>query len=231
MSELQSQLARPNLTAIVGRAVGSRQAVRIASLRRGASEVQPIGMACTRVTVQSCVRFLVQASLFDKSVLDPDRSVPPIRKRGALPDDVKPRSKNCTQHNRFTLHANTYIAPLDRKGLEKMIRYLCRSALATERLELLENDELVRLRLKTPWRDGTTGKPARRRRPGGDTREARRTGAAGSGSGRIPLPRPPRPLCGLRLQVFAAGELAGAETEAAEVQEGSGRRRGRVRAR
>jgi hypothetical protein len=60
------------------------------------------------------------------------------------------------QHNQFTLHANTYIAPLDRKGLEKMIRYLCRPALATERVELLENDEVVRLRLKTPWRDGTT---------------------------------------------------------------------------
>ena len=99
---------------------------------------------------------ILQASLFDRSVLDPDRSVPPIRERGALPDDVKPRSKNCTQHNQFTLHANTYIAPLDRKGLEKMIRYLCRPALAMHRVELLENDEVVRLQLKTPWRDGTT---------------------------------------------------------------------------
>ncbi len=82
--------------------------------------------------------------------------MPPIRERGALPDDVKPRSTNCSQHNDFTLHANTYIAPLDRKGLEKMIRYLCRPALATHRVELLENDEVVRLKLKTPWRDGTT---------------------------------------------------------------------------
>ena len=99
---------------------------------------------------------IIQASLFDKSVLDPDRSVPPIRERGCLPDDVRPKSKNCIQHNQFTLHANTYIAPLDRKGLEKMIRYLCRPALATDRVELLENDAVVRLRLKTPWRDGTT---------------------------------------------------------------------------
>ncbi len=106
--------------------------------------------------------------------------MPPIRERGGLPDDVKPRSKNCTQHNQFTLHANTYIAPLDRKGLEKMIRYLCRPALATHRVELLENDEVVRLKLKTPWRDGTTGKSGRRRILGGDTREAHRTGAAGS---------------------------------------------------
>ena len=99
---------------------------------------------------------IIQTSLFDKSVLDPNRSVPPIRERGALPDDVKPRCKTCTQHSQVTLPANTSIAPLDRKGLETMNRYLCRPALATERGELLDDDEVVRLRLKTPWRDGTT---------------------------------------------------------------------------
>ncbi len=78
---------------------------------------------------------ILQASLFD-------RSVPPIRERGALPDDVKPRSKNCTQHNQFTLHANSRIAPLARKGLEKMICSLCRPALASERVELLETIQL-----------------------------------------------------------------------------------------
>ena len=99
---------------------------------------------------------IIQASLFDRSVLDPDRSVPPMRERGIKPDDVEWRKRNCTAHNQFTLHANTFIAPLDRKGLEKMIRYLCRPALATERVELQEDDTMVRLRLKTPWRDGTT---------------------------------------------------------------------------
>ena len=81
---------------------------------------------------------------------------PPLRERGAKPDDVEWRKRNCTAHNQFTLHANSYVAPLDRKGLEKMIRYLCRLALATERVELQEDDTMVRLRLKTPWRDGTT---------------------------------------------------------------------------
>ena len=99
---------------------------------------------------------IIQASLFDRSVLDPDRSVPPMRERGIKPDDVEWRKRNCTAHNQFTLHANSCIAPLDRKGLEKMIRYLCRPALATERVELQEDDTVVRLRLKTPWRDGTT---------------------------------------------------------------------------
>ncbi len=99
---------------------------------------------------------ILQASLFDRSVLDPDRSVPPLRERGVKPDDVEWRKRNCTAHNQFTLHANSRIAPLDRKGLEKMICYLCRPALATDRVELLENDTIVRLRLKSAWRDGTT---------------------------------------------------------------------------
>ncbi len=99
---------------------------------------------------------ILQASLFDRSVLDPDRSVPPLRERGVKPDDVEWRKRNCTAHNQFTLHANSRIAPLDRKGLEKMICYLCRPALATDRVELLETDTIVRLRLKSAWRDGTT---------------------------------------------------------------------------
>ncbi len=37
-----------------------------------------------------------------------------------------------------------------------MIRYLCRPALATERVELQDDDTIVRLRLKTPWWDGMT---------------------------------------------------------------------------
>ena len=99
---------------------------------------------------------IIQASLFDRSVLDPDRSVPPIRERGAKPDDVEWRKRNCTAHNQFTLHANSRILAQSRTGLEKMIRYLCRPALAMERVELLDDDEVVRLRLKSPWRDGTT---------------------------------------------------------------------------
>ena len=92
---------------------------------------------------------IIQASLFDRSVLDPDRSMPPLRERGGKPDDVEWRKRNCTSFNQFTLHANTYIAPLDRTGLEKLIRNLCRPALASERVELQDDDTMVRLRLKT----------------------------------------------------------------------------------
>jgi hypothetical protein len=56
----------------------------------------------------------------------------------------------------FSLHANSSIAACNRTGLEKMIRYLCRPAVASERVELVNGDREVRVRLKTPWRDGTT---------------------------------------------------------------------------
>jgi hypothetical protein len=99
---------------------------------------------------------VMESSLSDRSVPNPARSVPLSRERRGLPDDVKPQGKNCTSCNPFTLHANRYIAPLERQGLEQMIRYLCRPALATRRVELLEHDEVVRLGLKTQWRDGPT---------------------------------------------------------------------------
>jgi hypothetical protein len=55
----------------------------------------------------------------------------------------------------FSLHANVAIGAHDRPRLERLCRYICRPALATERLEALPGGRLL-YRLKTPWRDGTT---------------------------------------------------------------------------
>ncbi len=55
----------------------------------------------------------IQASLLDSSVLAPDRLVPPMRERGALPDDVKPRSKNCCEQRAFAAVASVGV-PLPR---------------------------------------------------------------------------------------------------------------------
>jgi len=43
----------------------------------------------------------------------------------------------------------------DRAGLERMARYLARPPIATDRLSQLDDGRLE-LRLKRPWRDGTT---------------------------------------------------------------------------
>lgn len=103
---------------------------------------------------QPAMAAVLKASLFDKSVVE--AGTPPKRERGPRPEGVRSRGRNCAELDQFTVHANSRIAPLARDALEKMIRYLCRPALAAGRVELLENDTVVRLKLKSAWRDGTT---------------------------------------------------------------------------
>jgi len=52
------------------------------------------------------------------------------------------------------IHAGVRIAPLDRKALERLCRYVARPPLGRERLEE-QPDGSILLRLKTPWSDGT----------------------------------------------------------------------------
>ena len=47
------------------------------------------------------------------------------------------------------------MAAHDRRRLERICRYVARPPLATDRLEELPDGRLA-VRLKTPWRDGTT---------------------------------------------------------------------------
>ena len=55
----------------------------------------------------------------------------------------------------FDVHAAVSVARGDRRGLERLCRYLCRPAAGNERFEERE-DGRVMVRLKTPWSDGTT---------------------------------------------------------------------------
>jgi len=69
----------------------------------------------------------------------------------------------CYSQNGFSLHAATRIAPGDRHGLEKLIRYIAFSLrqlgrhapVATHRLKKAEGGNLI-YKLKSPWRNGTT---------------------------------------------------------------------------
>jgi hypothetical protein len=97
---------------------------------------------------------VLKSSLLDQTLFGPLRK--PERERGPKPAVVHVRSKNCADLQQFSLHANSSVAACNRTGLEKMIRYLCRPAVATDRVEWLNGDTEVRLRLKTAWRDGTT---------------------------------------------------------------------------
>ena len=55
----------------------------------------------------------------------------------------------------FNLHAAVRVEAHDRKRLEQLCRYITRPALSDERVQLNAAGQ-VELKLKTPWRDGTT---------------------------------------------------------------------------
>ncbi len=63
--------------------------------------------------------------------------------------------RQCAAVEGFNLHARTRIAANDREGLERLIRYIARPPLSEDRLSELA-DGRVAVRLKRPWRDGTT---------------------------------------------------------------------------
>jgi len=55
----------------------------------------------------------------------------------------------------FSLHATVRCGADDRQALEQLCRYITRPALASERVQTHASGQAV-LKLKTPWRDGTT---------------------------------------------------------------------------
>ena len=61
----------------------------------------------------------------------------------------------CADIDGFSLHAAVRCAADDRPALEQLCRYITRPALANERVQTNAAGQVV-LKLKTPWRDGTT---------------------------------------------------------------------------
>ena len=75
--------------------------------------------------------------------------------RGAMPREDRVRQPLCADIDGFSLHAAVRVEAHDRKRLEQLCRYITRPALSDERLQLNDAGQ-VELKLKTPWRDGTT---------------------------------------------------------------------------
>lgn len=75
--------------------------------------------------------------------------------RGAPAPERTPRARLCAETDGFSLHAAVWVRAHERGRLEKLCRYITRPAISDERIKLDETGQ-VRLRLKTPWRDGTT---------------------------------------------------------------------------
>jgi hypothetical protein len=72
---------------------------------------------------------------------------------GKGPVQPKPHGRNCAQALGFSLHANTRVGELNRTGLEKLCRYVCRPAVAAHRVEETL-DGKIRITLKNEWAGG-----------------------------------------------------------------------------
>jgi hypothetical protein len=97
---------------------------------------------------------MAEASARGVVATGPRRGCRVIRMRGA-PGDVFLVGRLCAQVEGYNLQAATRLAANDRQGLERMARYLARPPIATDSLSPLDDGRLE-LRLKRPWRDGTT---------------------------------------------------------------------------
>jgi hypothetical protein len=75
--------------------------------------------------------------------------------RGAMPCETASRQPLCADIDGFSLHAAVRVEAHDRKRLEQLCRYITRPALSEERVQLNAAGQ-VELKLKSPWRDGTT---------------------------------------------------------------------------
>src|SRR5690606_37190397 len=100
----------------------------------------------------------------------------------AAQSEEEPPRKRLAEASGFSLHAGIGIEAGQRKKLERLCRYISRPAVAVDRLSLTEQG-LIRYRLKTPFRDGTTHFPVRAARLSCPTRRPRAAAA-----------RPPREI-------------------------------------
>ena len=75
--------------------------------------------------------------------------------QGAMPRERDFKQTLCADVDGFSLHAVVRSGADDRQALEQLCRYITRPAVANQRVQTNAAGQVV-LRLKTPWRDGTT---------------------------------------------------------------------------
>jgi hypothetical protein len=84
------------------------------------------------------------------------RAGKPVLRLVTLPPNVNTRKVGRGAHiDGFDLHAGAALAGNDTKALENLLRYQLRPPVSKQRLSRLP-DGRVKLRLRTPWNDGTT---------------------------------------------------------------------------
>jgi len=72
-----------------------------------------------------------------------------------MPTETNVKRTLCADIDGFSLHAAGRCGADDRRALEQLCHYVTRPALTNERVQCNSAGQVV-LKLKTPWRDGTT---------------------------------------------------------------------------
>ena len=104
--------------------------------------------ACTRRPLQA-------AACTYRIAFGPRAGQKVLTLQGVMPRDAEFKQNLCADIDGFSLHAAVRCAADDHKALEQFCRYITRPPLANEREQTNAADQVV-LKLKTPWRGGTT---------------------------------------------------------------------------
>jgi hypothetical protein len=105
---------------------------------------QPLLAACYAASLQGTVAL-------------GDRAGRLLSRAGSMPETDKlggGEAASLTPGHGYNLHAGARVTAKDRRGLEKLCKYIARGPIAEERL-FLASDGRVVYRLRRPWRDGT----------------------------------------------------------------------------
>ena len=104
----------------------------------------------------SLLPFISAASIQGRVALGPDagRRIERLGSRSQDSRSLEP-TPLCAAVDGFSLHAQVHVEAHDRERLEHLCRYVARPAIASERLSLSAEGQVV-YALRSPWRDGTT---------------------------------------------------------------------------
>ncbi len=101
------------------------------------------------------LRLLQAAACTYRIAFGPRAGQKVLTAQGVMPRDADFNQPLCADMQGFSLHAAVRCGADDRQALEQLCRYITRPALANERVQTNATGQVV-LKLKTPWRDGTT---------------------------------------------------------------------------
>nr|WP_234413882.1 transposase [Ideonella sp. A 288] len=101
------------------------------------------------------LRTLQAAAVTHRIAFGPRAGQKVLTLRGAMPREDWAQQPLCADIDGFSLHAAERVEAHDRKRLEQLCRYITRPTLSDQRVQLNAAGQ-VELKLKTPWRDGTT---------------------------------------------------------------------------